>query len=446
MSVVAPLIYYYNVWDAQRFPFLSNSIFYVNKTTGVSDIYPQSYVLNSDNSLNYTRLEEIGPPRYPATGGLQYVFINFSVTAAITHVILYHGKDLGKSLLREWTKLRGGKVLADDKVDIHMRLMSAYDEVPTSWYYTIYAIGIILNIIVAYVNHSQLPWWGVLFAIGMSSVLSLPLNFISAVTGTSFGLNVVAEMICGFVFEGYPVANIYFKTLGFNTMNQAGVMAMDLKIGHYLKVPPRIVFWNQMIGTVIGCIFNYIVNDTIIENKKDILLGKGNNVWSGASFQTINSAAITWGAIGPMAMFGPRSMYHIVLWAFVIGFFLPLPTWLLHKRFPTVGFDNVNIPMVITGLSFMPGGNSSYVTVSFVIMLFSQWYLKQRHRAWFVKHNYLISAALDSGTSLMAFFLAMAVEGGQSGKSYPFPTWFGNTDSQMKDYCCAECPPETYGD
>lgn len=59
----------------------------------------------------------------------------------------------------------------------------------------------------------------------------------------------------------YLVANMYFKTLGFNTLHQAGLMAGDLKVGHYLKVPPRIVFLNQIIGTILGCLFNYVVNE-----------------------------------------------------------------------------------------------------------------------------------------------------------------------------------------
>ena len=53
---------------------------------------------------------------------------------------------------------------------------------------------------------------------------------------------------------------MYFKTLGFNTCVQAGRLANDLKIGHYMKVSPRIVFFNQILGTVIGCVFNYLVN------------------------------------------------------------------------------------------------------------------------------------------------------------------------------------------
>ena len=35
-------------------------------------------------------------------------------------------------------------------------------------------------------------------------MLSLPLNLITAVTGQGFGLNVFAEMICGFILPGLP--------------------------------------------------------------------------------------------------------------------------------------------------------------------------------------------------------------------------------------------------
>ena len=75
---------------------------------------------------------------------------------------------------------------------------------PAWWYYGLFVAGIGLNIGIAYANHSQLPWWGVLTAILMSSVLSLPLNLITAVTGTGFGLNVFAEMIGGFMLPGLP--------------------------------------------------------------------------------------------------------------------------------------------------------------------------------------------------------------------------------------------------
>lgn len=449
--IMAPLIYYHNVWHAHSFPFLSNSIFQL-LPNGTSVIYPQHKVLAPDNSLNQTALEEVGRPYFSSWGAIQYIIINFAVTASIAHIALFHGKDIWKSFkssLKDFKESRGinkkdqsGQIVQQQQhTDIHMRMMASYKEVPTWWYYVVYFGGMALNVAIAYINKSQLPWWGVIMAIVMSTLLSLPLNMITAITGTGFGLNVFAEMICGFVLPGLPVANMYFKTLGYNTLSQAGTMASDLKIGHYLKVPPRAVFLNQMLGTLIGCIFNYIVNHSVVNSQREVLLNPtGNNIWNGSTPQTINSAAITWGAIGPLNMFGPGTEYSIILWAFLIGFVLPVPFWLLHRRYPTVGFKYVNIPMVLIGLTQLPGAATSWITVSFIIIIVSQYYVKRRYRDWFVKYNYLISTALDSGTSLMVFIIAMGLYGGASGVSYPFPTWWGNrADLKYIDHCCANC-------
>lgn len=45
-------------------------------------------------------------------------------------------------------------------------------------------------------------------------------------------------------------------------------MASDLKIGHYLKIPPRMIFLHQIAGTIIGCIFNYVINNVSAINDK----------------------------------------------------------------------------------------------------------------------------------------------------------------------------------
>ncbi|KAG1146924.1 hypothetical protein G6F37_000865 [Rhizopus arrhizus] len=438
MWLVSPLVYYFNVWNAQSFPFLSNDIFQLYPN-GTSRQYPQHQMLNSDNTVNQTALAEIGPPVYSTVFSISYVVLNMALTATISHIILFYGKQIW-STLRVFTKN-----LNSGDVDIHMKLMKSYPEVPQWWYYGIFIGGAAVNIGIAYTNHSGFPWWGAIVAIVLSTVLSLPLNMIIAITGSGVGLNVAAEMIGGFILPGLPVANMYFKTLGYNTISQAGAMANDLKIGHYMKVPPRMTFIYQVLGTIIGAIFNYIMNKIIVESKAAVLLlPNGNQFWSGTSFQIMNSAAMTWGAIGPMAMFGPQSRYHIVLWAFVIGFFLPLPIWLLHKKFPQAGFHYINIPMIANGYLIVPGSPTCWITVSFFIVAYSQYYVKRRYTAWFAKKNYLLSAALDSGTSVMVFLLSLSVQGGGNGITIPFPTWWGNrqdlsNEGLFIDMCCAEC-------
>ncbi|KAI9019269.1 OPT family small oligopeptide transporter [Phycomyces nitens] len=433
MWIIAPLTYYYNVWDAQKFPFLSSGLFKVDPETGIGSKYPQTLILDEFNNINQTALEEVGHPHFGTVSAIGYVVNNIGVTASLVHIFLYYGSDIKKNALAIFRRKE------NRENDIHNRLMAAYKEVPTWWYYAIFIGGVGLNIGIGYANHSQLPWWGFIFALFLATALSLPMNMIQAITGTGFGLNIVAEMICGFILPGKPVANMYFKTLGVNTVSQAGFMANDLKIGHYLKVPPRVVFSAQIIGTIIGSIFNYIINYTIIDTKREELLEANGRIWSGSNMQVMNAAGITWGGLGPMVMFGPSTQYYIILWAFVIGFAVPIPFWLLHRYFPKVGFNLVNTPMILYGLALFPNNNYSWVTCGLILALVSQLYVKRRYSKWYVKHNYLMSAALDSGTSFMSFILAMSVFGGADGVQRPFPIWGGNPDLSYVDYCCADC-------
>jgi len=41
---------------------------------------------------------------------------------------------------------------------------------------------------------------------------------------------------------GCPAANIALKTLGYTTCEQAISFAADLKLGHYMKIPPGVMF------------------------------------------------------------------------------------------------------------------------------------------------------------------------------------------------------------
>jgi hypothetical protein len=121
--IVGPLLWYYDVWDAQSFRFLSNGIFAMNQTTHLGYTYPQKEVLNPDNSLNYDKLAEIGIPQYSAVLAFSYILINFGVTASISHVALFYGKQI-------WATVRSAKSqFTGENADIHNQLMRSYKEV-----------------------------------------------------------------------------------------------------------------------------------------------------------------------------------------------------------------------------------------------------------------------------------------------------------------------------
>jgi ABC-type antimicrobial peptide transport system ATPase subunit len=89
--------------------------------------------------------------------------------------------------------------------------------------------------------------------------------------GSGVGTSQLMKMVAGVVNPGRPVANLYVSSnfftdkvswLSLNTkkfsmwshdvISTSLTLAADLKIGQYLKVPPRVMFLTQLWGTLIG--------------------------------------------------------------------------------------------------------------------------------------------------------------------------------------------------
>lgn len=60
------------------------------------------------------------------------------------------------------------------------------------------------------------------------------------------GLNIMSEYIIGYIYPGYPIANMCFKVYGNISMKQAVTFLKDFKLGHYMKIPPRAMFIAQV--------------------------------------------------------------------------------------------------------------------------------------------------------------------------------------------------------
>jgi hypothetical protein len=76
-------------------------------------------------------------------------------------------------------------------------------------------------------------------------------------------------------------------------------LASDLKLGQYLKIPPRAMFIAQVWGTLLGAFVNYAVMASIVSSQREILVDPvGTAVWAGQWVQSLNSDAISWSLAG----------------------------------------------------------------------------------------------------------------------------------------------------
>jgi OPT family oligopeptide transporter len=93
---------------------------------------------------------------------------------------------------------------------------------------------------------------------------------IAAMTNTEIALNVITELIIGYALPGRPIAMMMFKTWGYITMGQALSFTSTMKFGHYMKIPPRSMFFCQIISTVIGSTVELCVQEWMFSHIDDL--------------------------------------------------------------------------------------------------------------------------------------------------------------------------------
>lgn len=370
-------------------------------------------------------------------------------TATFTHIMLWNYHEIKsawsilsiknlRSLkrLQTWKFWKNASDTRDPTTtDPHLKLMLAYMDAPNWWYGIIFCLSILLGIIGIYKAESTLPWWGFLVALGLSSICILFFGVQYAITGFAFNIQPVIQMIGGYLHPGKPVANMYFVLFGYNSVSQGMLLLKDLKLAQYTHLSPRATFTVQMVGTVVGSIFSYIMMESITTNQREILLSiEGTNIWSGQTVQTYNSQAIAWGGFASK-LFSVGGRYQWVTLAFLVGFAAPVPLWLAHKRWPKIRiFSYLNTSIIAYYIGFLCVGINSSLLTYFAVGFFCQFYLRKYRPNWFIKYNYVLSAAMDGGTQVLVFILTFAVLGG-AGKAVEFPEYWGNNKRGNLDYC-----------
>jgi OPT family oligopeptide transporter len=257
-------------------------------------------------------------------------------------------------------------------------------------------------------------------------------GFLQATCGYTLEVINIVQMCGGLINPGIPVANMYFTLFGNNSVKQATAMLLDLKVGQYMKIPPKAVFFCQLYGAVIGSICNYFMTTSIIANNREVLLDPhGTYQWSGYMVQNFNSLSITWGAL-PYKLYAPGQKYFVIALGLPIGIFLPIPFWALHKKFPKAGFNYINWGVLGSCFAYLSMGINSHMLTMFFVGFISQYWMRRNRPMWFKNYNYIISAGLDAGTQVAILLINVTVLGAIN--TIPFPNYVLNPLGNP-DYC-----------
>ncbi|KAJ5375411.1 Oligopeptide transporter OPT superfamily [Penicillium concentricum] len=419
-------IYYGNAWNAQSLPFMSTRMLMSNGTT-----YPLNEVF-PDGVLSEAALVEHGLPKLTGTFAFAMFMANAAIGALIVHCILFWGKDI-------WKAYKSAKEGRYDDVH-HAHMAKHYKEAPWWWYIVVLVGSFILGIIVVTKENITLSAWEYVVSLALGCIISPFSTIIYSRFGNGIATNNLSKMLAGLILPGRPIGNMYFAAWSHNVINNAVNLSNDLKMGEYLKIPPRIMFLTQIYGTILGGFINYAIMISIVSGNRALLVdGNGNSSWSGATIQSFNTNAASW-ALAPY-IYKIGTPYGAVPLGIIAGAGAVMVHAVFHRFVPKIGkFDTseINLPQFIQYAGYIPY-NQSQTCVLFSWILagfYVQFYLRNYRPRIFKDYSYLIAGAFDGASLTVLFILSFAVFGA-GGVSHPFPSWWGNNAEGHYDWCPA---------
>jgi len=431
--VVTPALYFSNTLGFAYLPISSSGAY-----DRMGQPYDVRQILAADG-------QTLDPVAYEA-----YSRINLSTTfhnafwtgfatagALLTHTLLYHGRAIVAGI-------RYGKVEEDD---IHAKHMRVYGEAPLWWYLTVLVITFVLAAVYVEIYDTGLPVWGLLLSMLLPAIYILPTGFLYALTGQLFGLNLVSEFVAGYAFPGRTVPNMIFKVYAQTGLGAATNFLQDLKLGHYMKIPPRTTFMIQLLATAWCAIVQIGIKSWAFGHIQDICAPDAANRFSCPQARTFYTASIVFGVLGPDRIFGKGSDYSSMYWSILFGFLIPIPFWIAGKKWPNSLARWISWPIILTGSSYIPPATGINIASWFSVGLIFQYLLRKYNFRWWSKYNFVLAAALDAGTIVAGLLIFLTLQLPRQGNISL--EWWGNTvflnTLDFQGVTWRDVPPEGFG-
>ena len=155
-------------------------------------------VLTTDVQLNETAYQQYSPVYLSASYSMTFIASFALSTAIVVHTILYHGPRIYRAVIN----------VRSEVDDIHLKLMRQYPEVPDWWYLCSYLFCFVLTAVCLEVFHTGFPIWGYFLSILVPLIYTIPAAFVYAMTSQAIAINLIAELIPGYLFQGKPIPSM----------------------------------------------------------------------------------------------------------------------------------------------------------------------------------------------------------------------------------------------
>ncbi|KAK1146905.1 hypothetical protein N8T08_002231 [Aspergillus melleus] len=395
-----------------------NQLFGMKTGMGLLPLTFDSKVVSAATNykLDVEKYKAYSPVYMPIVYSLNMFGLSFATLSSLLvwvilekrHVLASAARSIPKLLTQSWK--RDGSEEKTDSVDV-----------PMWWYLIACVFALFMTIFAVEWWETELRWYGVLLAWAVALVFFGPLALVYGSSSLKINIDIFCRIIAGFVFEGKVLANIWFFDVGYIATIKGLWFAEDMKLAHYCNIPPRSLFLVQCVGMVAGTLSSASVLTWALGHIKGVCTSDAVNNFSCPFSRTHFNTSLIWGAIGPRRYFTSQVGYSALLYFFIFGAVLPIPVYLLKRRYPNSLWRRVHIPLFLGGLNYLPPATgTSYGSWALVGLAFG-WGLRRKVYGWWFKYNFVLSAALDSSVSIAGVVIFFAIF--YSGASKGFSWW-----------------------
>ncbi|TLD38096.1 small oligopeptide transporter [Venturia nashicola] len=378
--------------------------------------YNVSKILTPNHSFDLAKYKAYSPLFLAPTFALNYGLSFAALMAAIVHTALFNGKEI-------WYRFKAAR---NQEPDIHMKLMSKYPDAPDWWYGALFVVAVALGLATTLGFPSQLPWWAFFFSIILGLVFVIPTCMILATANIGLALNVISPFLAGYMIPGKPIGVMIFKVYSTITLGQAQTYSGDLKLAHYMKVPPKTVFSCQIVASIWAVFVQIAVMNWTLGNIDNVCTTTQTAHFTCPNGKAFFSSSIVWGVIGPQRMFGPGSTYRAIQWYWFLGALLPVLFYVLMRLFPRSPARYLSAPVMLGAMGWLPPATPlSFFSWVYFGLIFNK-IIRRKYPGWWHNYNYITAAGLDAGLiiSTIVIFFCITFPGVE------IPQWWGNVDIQ----------------
>lgn len=359
-------------------------------------------------------------------------------TSAICWMALFGFPQLRSSLSKLRARWRRGSSsqISQQFTDQLSILQRSYNEVPLWWFGALFGASFISLVTVIATGNMPIPIWTYFVAIGTGAILVTPLGWLYALSNFQLPIGTVNELLYGLMVNsvsGYknPVGASTYGSIAGNAWYRAQLNLQDIKIGHYMHIPPRAVFLSQVFGSLIGIPVDYAVIRWVLSTKADYLTGKvtdPTHQWTAQELASNLTMGVQYVLIGPRRLFR-LPLYSPLPYGFLVGVLAPCAIYALHRAFPRAKFHLANTTIFFSGISRFYGNISAgYLSTFLGGYVVMRWAYRRRCEAW-ARWNYILAAAFDAGFNLNMLLIFLFFG---AGKVVTMPYWWGNREESSE--------------